>query len=119
MYSVEDRYTFENLQDWIESASDVVDLDCFVFALVGNKSDLPLEVEHESIKARCDNLATQLSFFTSAKTGDNVIHAFEKIIEHVHTTKSGRLSTLSASKNKSIINPSLSHPPQKSCCKTM
>lgn len=118
MYSVEDRYTFENLQEWIESASDVVDLDCFVFALVGNKSDMPLEVEHESIKARCDNLATQLSFFTSAKTGNNVIHAFEKIIEHVHTVKNGRSSTVSPHKTIDITDPS-SHPPKKSCCKTM
>lgn len=118
MYSVEDRYTFENLQEWIESASDVVDLECFVFALVGNKSDMPLEVEHESIKARCDNLATQLSFFTSAKTGNNVIPAFEKIIEHVHTVKNGRSSTANAHKTIDITDPS-SHPPKKSCCKTM
>ena len=114
MYSVEDRYTFENLQEWVESATDVVDMDSFVFALVGNKSDLPLEVEHESIRARCDILDTQLSFFTSAKTGDNVITSFEKIIQHVHKTKSGRPSTT----HNNIINPTISTP-KKSCCNMM
>lgn len=120
MYSIEDRYTFENLQEWVESALDVVDMDTFVFALVGNKSDLPLEVEHESIKARCDVLNTQLSFFTSAKTGENVIDTLEKIIHHVHTTKITRSPIVPA--RDSIIHPAISHPhtPKKSkCCKTM
>ena len=117
MYSVEDRYTFENLQEWVESASDVVDLDCFEFALVGNKSDQPLEVEHESIRARCDMLNTQLSFFTSAKTGENVIEAFEKIIEHVHTAKSGRASSITVRNN--IVHPTSSNTPKRSCCKSV
>ena len=116
MYSVEDRYTFENLQEWVESASEVVDLDTFVFALVGNKSDLPLEVEHESIRARCDTLGTQLSLFTSAKTGDNVLEAFEKIVEHVHTSKSGRPSGVPV---QNIINPSIPTTSKRSCCELM
>ena len=115
MYSVEDSYTFENLQEWVESASEVVDLDTFVFALVGNKSDQPLEVQHESIKARCDMLNTQLSFFTSAKTGENVLQAFEKIISHVHTTKIGRPPGITVHNN--IVNPTISNPPKRACCK--
>ena len=116
MYSVEDRYTFENLQEWVESASEVVDLDSFVFALVGNKSDQPLEVEHESIRARCDTLNTQLSFFTSAKTGENVIQSFEKIVHYVHKAKSGRSSVPS----NNIVNPALSNPSSKRpCCIVM
>lgn len=116
MYSVEDRYTFENLQEWVESASEIVDMDSFVFALVGNKSDLPLEVEHESIKARCDTLGTQLSFFTSAKTGENVVEAFEKIMQHVHMTKSGRPSGTPV---QNIINPAIPTPSKRSCCELM
>ena len=117
MYSVEDRYTFENLQEWVESASDVVDSDSFVFALVGNKSDLPLEVEHESIRARCETLSTQLSFFTSAKTGDNVLEAFEKIVLHVHRTRSRR--ACAPASTGTIIRPSGPKPAKQSCCSTM
>lgn len=90
MYSVEDQYTFENLQEWIENAQDSVDLDNFVWALVGNKCDLPLEIEHDNILDKCEFLGTKLSFFTSAKTGENVKAAFEEIVEAVHeftTTK--------------------------------
>ena len=84
MYSVEDQYTFENLQEWIENAQDSVDLDNFVWALVGNKCDLPLEIEHDHILDKCEFLGTKLSFFTSAKTGENVQAAFEEIVEAIH-----------------------------------
>ena len=118
MYSVESKYTFENLQEWVERALEIVDLDTpgsFVFALVGNKSDLPMEVDHESIKARCEMLHTQLSFFTSAKTGDNVLNAFEKIIECVHQVKDGRSSKAAASVGVPITSGSRK---KRSCCKT-
>lgn len=88
MYSVEDRFTFENLQEWIENAHDsIADIDSFVWALVGNKSDLPLEIEHDTIIARQEQLQTKLSFFTSAKTGENVVASFERIIEAIHAKK--------------------------------
>ena len=117
MYSVEDRYTFENLQEWVESAADVVDMDSFVFALVGNKSDLPLEVEHESIRARCDILGTQLSFFTSAKTGDNVMESFEKMVHYLHRTRSTR-SSAPTTITGTIIRPSGGKQKQ-TCCSLM
>ena len=88
MYSVEDRFTFENLQEWIENAHDsIADIANFVWALVGNKSDLPLEIEHDTIIARQEQLHTKLSYFTSAKTGDNVVASFERIIEAIHAKK--------------------------------
>lgn len=102
MYSVEDRYTFENLQEWIENANDSIsDIDGFVWALVGNKSDLPLEIEHDTILARQEQLKTDLSFFTSAKTGENVASTFEKIIEAIHAKKLGE-KTQDASMSKSV-----------------
>lgn len=103
MYSVEDRFTFENLQEWIENAHDSIDdIDGFVWALVGNKSDLPLEIEHDSILARQEQLNTELSFFTSAKTGENVTSAFERIIEAIHAKKLGEKTQDSASKSVKI-----------------
>jgi GTPase SAR1 family protein len=102
MYSVEDRFTFENLQEWIENAHDSIDdVDGFVWALVGNKSDLPLEIEHDTILARQEQLNTRLSFFTSAKTGDNVTATFERIIEAIHAKKQGERSV----PDRSLHNP--------------
>jgi len=98
MYSVEDRFTFENLQEWIDNALDSIDdIDNFVWALVGNKSDLPLEIEHDTIKSRQEQLNTDLSYFTSAKTGENVTQAFQHLIEAIHRKKVGAKGTPLAS----------------------
>ena len=110
MYSVEDRFTFENLQEWIENAHDSIeDIDNFVWVLVGNKTDLPLEIEHDTILSKCEQLNTELSFFTSAKTGENVTAAFERIIEAIHlggkTNGPGNIPKGSAVKIDSTRDP--------------
>ena len=98
MYSVEDRFTFENLQEWIDNAVDSIDdIDNFVWALVGNKSDLPLEIELDTIKSRQEQLNTDLSYFTSAKTGENVMQSMEHLIEVIHRKKTGAKNTPSSS----------------------
>ena len=84
MYSVEDHYTFENLQEWVENAQDAIDPDRFVWAVVGNKCDVPLEIEHDTILSLCEQLDTKLNFFTSAKTGENVKSTLDTIVEEVH-----------------------------------
>ncbi len=109
MYSVEDRFTFENLQEWIENAHDsIADIDSFVWALVGNKSDLPLEIEHDTIIARQEQLQTKLSFFTSAKTGENVVAAFERIIEAIHAKKMEEKGKSSESVKQSAVKIKMS-----------
>ena len=116
MYSVEDRYTFENLQEWIENTQDSVDLDTFVWAIVGNKSDLPLEIEHDSIRARAEQLgAANLSFFTSAKNGENVISSFEKIVVRVHEKKAGKSEAQKTNADTVNIRQT-STSQQKKCC---
>ena len=87
MYSVDEMLSFQNLQEWIENLQSSMipwDPDSFTWAIVGNKSDLPLEIEHDTILSLCKQLKTNLNFFTSAKTGENVKEAFEKVIEEVH-----------------------------------
>ena len=117
MYSVEDRFTFENLQEWIENARDSIsDLDSFVWALVGNKSDLPLEIEHDTILARQEQLETELSFFTSAKTGENVVPAFERIIQAIHIKKSGEKKPSAGSKKSGVKVKSTHSESTKSGC---
>ena len=84
VYCVEDVYTFESLQQYIEEAKLYVDVSSFVWAIVGNKADLNPEVEKERIEAQCKNLQTNLSFSVSAKTGDNVTKAFDDLITSIH-----------------------------------
>ena len=89
MYSVEERFSFEKLQDEIDSAKQVIEPDNFVWAIIGNKCDLQREVSDESIEALCDQLGTELAFFTSAKTGENVSEVFETVVQYVHKTRGG------------------------------
>lgn len=87
MYSVDEMLSFQNLQEWIENLHSSMipwDSDNFVWAVVGNKCDLPLEIEHETILSLCKQLNTNLNFFTSAKKGENVKESFEKIVEELH-----------------------------------
>ena len=87
MYSVDEMLSFQNLQEWIENLHSSMipwDPDNFAWAVVGNKCDLPLEIEHGTILSLCKQLNTSMNFFTSAKTGENVKPSFDKIVEEVH-----------------------------------
>ena len=95
MYNVEDRYSFDRLQDEIENASRFIEPDGYTWALVGNKSDLMCEVDEISVNARCESLDTDLSFYTSAKTGSNVRSAFEQVVKHVHEQRGTRTKSIS------------------------
>ena len=86
MYCVEDGYTFENLQKWIEEASKHVPNESFVWAVIGNKCDLPNEVEKLKVEALCEQLETKLFYSVSAKTGQNVMEAFSDVVTTIHNT---------------------------------
>ncbi len=90
MFSVEDQYTLDRLQEEIENASRFIDQDNYVWAVVGNKCDMPCEIEDDLIKARCETLDTDLLFFTSAKTGHNVSKAFQQVVQRVHEQQCGQ-----------------------------
>ena len=86
VYCVEDGYTFENLQKWIEEASKHVLSESFVWAVIGNKCDLPNEVEKVKVEQLCEQLQTKLFYSVSAKTGTNVMEAFQDVVATVHNT---------------------------------
>jgi len=84
VYCVEDAYTFENLQKWIDDASNHIKGESFVWALIGNKCDLPNEVEKVGVEQLCERLQTKLFYSVSAKTGHNVSEAFDELIATIH-----------------------------------
>ena len=116
MYSVEDRFSFEKLQDEIENAMQVIEPEKFVWAVIGNKCDLQREVTDESIDALREQLGTELTFFTSAKTGENVAQAFEQIVEYVHTTRGGTPRRAERSRDGSFHVLISSASKSKKCC---
>ena len=90
MYSVEDNYSFERLKDEVDNAKKFINLDEFVWVLVGHKSDLNCEIAEDSIAALAAQLETKHSFFASSKTGENVVQLFDKVISSVHKVRRGR-----------------------------
>ena len=93
VYCVEDSYTFENLQKWIDDASKCMPdemIESFVWAVIGNKCDLPNEVEKIKVEQLCKQLQTKLFYSVSAKTGQNVTEAFQDVVTTIHNTQTHR-----------------------------
>lgn len=85
VFSVEDYYSFQNLRDWIEELANLSDnFDSIEQAFVGNKCDLPSEVEEEAFSKE---LQVNQLYFVSAKTGENVMKAFSALLSAVHHRK--------------------------------
>ena len=72
--------------------------ESFVWAIVGTKRDLSdIEVNRDETRLLRNKVGTNLSFYVSSKTGDNVDHALEKIIAAVHSRKTSSNSALARS----------------------
>ena len=85
MFDVEDRYSFDEIHGWYQTTlKHITEWDDYVWAVVGNKSDLPSEIEQNTVTDLCKQIGTELTFFTSAKTGNNVKETFETVIREVH-----------------------------------
>lgn len=102
MYSIEDQYSFERTEDEVENAHQFIDPDDFVWALIGNKADLPLEIEESSIRAKGKHLETSLLFYTSAKSGINVKESLEAVMKYVHRKRAGLPRRASALGDKDL-----------------
>lgn len=104
VYSVDDAYTFDNLQIWVEECKSSYEgtSDNIIWAVVGNKCDQPIEVPEERVVSRCKDLDTELYFYVSAKTGENVETMLESIVKAVHESS----MTLQSQKKSDSYTPS-------------
>uniref|UniRef100_A0A7S2XV75 Ras-related protein Rab-24 n=1 Tax=Fibrocapsa japonica TaxID=94617 RepID=A0A7S2XV75_9STRA len=84
VYDVTSKKTFENAQRfWLQQIQDSASPDSNIMeciTLVGNKTDLQAEVTEAEHQTAMNSLGLPLEGRTSAKTGDNVDEAFEKLI---------------------------------------
>ena len=87
VFSLEDVYTFDNLQGWIIDASQYVKLDTCEWALLGNKCDLRSEIEKARIEKFCEQSPNKSFYATSAKSGENVMRAFKSLISSIHSKR--------------------------------
>lgn len=99
VYDITNAKSFESLSErWMAQLQDHAVSDELAKLLVGNKSDLEAsrEVSKEKAQQFCQEYGMDM-LETSAKNGQNVLAAFEKLITIVHDR------ALAASKNKTPI----------------
>lgn len=99
VYDITNAKSFENLSErWMAQLNDHASSDDLAKLLVGNKSDLDgnREVSPEKAQQFCQTYGMEM-LETSAKSGENVLVAFEKLITIVHER------ALAAAKNKGGI----------------
>lgn len=116
VYSVEDSYTFENLNNWIVDASPYINPDIFEWALIGNKCDLNNEIEKGRVEARLQQLEANIFYHVSAKTGENVMQVFKKLISTIHIRSSPSPSTPRTTRID-LTGPATTNGKRGSCCK--
>jgi len=86
VYDITNAKSFESLSErWMTQLNDHASSDDLAKLLVGNKSDLEAsrEVPREKAEQFCLEYGMEM-LETSAKSGDNVLQAFEKLIGIVH-----------------------------------
>jgi len=72
--------TLDAIKDWVNAAESVINKKVPIILLV-NKADLEWKVKEEQVKKIADEIGAIEYMFTSAKRGDNVNEAFERIVE--------------------------------------
>jgi len=101
VYDITNAKSFESLSErWMTQLNDHASSDDLAKLLVGNKSDLDAsrEVSTERAAQFCRDYGMDM-LETSAKSGENVLKAFEKLIGIVHNK-----ALEASSKNKGGIN---------------
>jgi small GTP-binding protein len=99
VFDITNAKSFESLSErWMAQLNDHASADDLAKLLVGNKSDLESsrEVTKDKVQQFCQEYGMEF-LETSAKSGENVLQAFEKLIAIVHDR------ALAASKNKAGI----------------
>mmetsp|Transcript_30126 Transcript_30126/g.61147 ORF Transcript_30126/g.61147 Transcript_30126/m.61147 type:complete len:201 (-) Transcript_30126:1216-1818(-) len=86
VYDITNAKSFESLSErWMTQLNDHASSDDLAKLLVGNKSDLDASREVPTDKAEQFCIEHGMEMLeTSAKSGDNVLRAFEKLIGIVH-----------------------------------
>lgn len=98
VYTVDDHQTLEALQDcWVTeyAMATYEDIANTSWIIVGNKNDLPLDIDKTNLDTLSQRLGGQaVSLFASAKTGNNVKDVFELAVKKGHERRKLKEGTL-------------------------
>lgn len=105
VFDVTDRQSFNSIDSWISEVDRESDDRCTIY-IVGNKADLPMEVEEDEIYQKANLIGAKVAI-VSAKTGEGILHLFQNVIGSLSVTNNPSQEELSY-QEKSIGS--------KSCC---
>ena len=119
MFSVEDRYSIDNLMEYVEESrktNGVVE-GCF-YALVGNKIDLDCEISKDDIEEAKCKLKCHKVYYISAKTGENVKHFVGDLCLQMHTmgSENAEVKLKMMTQNTIIVGTGMIQSPKRKCC---
>ena len=93
VYDVSEKTSFNNLSSWIKNLRDTAEsnsniLNCV--SVVGNKVDKHAMVSLDEHNEATTKFGLKLNARTSAKTGEGIDEAFEKLVCHVYESDKER-----------------------------
>ncbi len=115
VYSVENQQSLEALQDcWVTEFATFSDISDTNWIIVGNKNDLRLDIDQQTIKDISQRLPNSVALFTSAHTGNNVKELFELAIKKGHEVRKRKEGTINLKDQKK--RPQVADSERKGCC---
>ena len=99
VYSVDDQYTLENLQEWIEECKNSLSPEKqIIWTLIGNKVDIESDIPIERIDAFANTNGIDITCYVSAKCDINVKESWKAVVETLHEERlvkgTGRTSSI-------------------------
>ena len=112
VFDITDRKSFEDLEQWIESIKENIDIDTLPIVLLGNKVDLECNRQVSTEEAEHLAKAEKFKYFeTSSKNNTGIDEAFQYLAEEMYKV----VHTNSSIKGKITINDKKKK--KKKCCK--
>ncbi|XP_019864308.1 PREDICTED: probable Ras-related protein Rab7 [Amphimedon queenslandica] len=106
VYAVDENPTLEALQDcWVTEYASYQDVTSTSWIIVGNKNDLPLDIDQKNLDHLVQRLggpSEVVTLFASAKTGKNVKEVFEIAAKKGHDRRKMKEGTLNLADRRAI-----------------
>ena len=117
MYDVTFKESFDNVGRWLRDLKDHANNEQLIIALVGNKSDLPKEVDSDTVEAYARKEGVKVVKETSAKDNRGVGEVFEEVAALIWEGEANNKGRERGFSRKRLENKGDKAKERKGCCK--